>query len=49
MINQRIEFELDGELPKAAVNTIIYILKDVGAKEINIDFISRKEDRGSYE
>jgi hypothetical protein len=49
MRNQKIEFELDKELPKEAVNTIVYILRDVGADDINIDFINRKEDRGSYE
>jgi len=49
MRNQKIEFELGKELPKKAVDDIMYILKDVGADDITIDFISRKEDRGSYE
>lgn len=48
MKNQKIEFELNKELPKEAVDTIMYILKDVGAKDIDIDFINRKEDKGSY-
>jgi hypothetical protein len=43
MRNQRIEFELNKELPKEAIDTILYILKDVGADDINIDFIERRE------
>ena len=38
MKHQKITFELDKELDQATVDEIIYHLKDLGAKNIEIDW-----------
>ena len=39
---QILEFELDGELPKDAVDEIFSILREKGAKNIDLDFVDIK-------
>ena len=49
MRKQKIEFSLDKELSKDAVDKIFMLLKKHGAEDIELDFINLKEDGGSYE
>ena len=38
MKKQKLTFELDKELPQASVDELFYLLKDAGAKNIELDW-----------